>query len=127
MARDFEKNRGKLGVIHEHAHALYYAMDLQHDAEYNFVIEQGMPDIADIKDEYYQQLKSGVKEPKLKNKKFVTKYQGRIYQPNNTNDTAASLLREYISVGYETYVNDPVTLKQKDTMLYEFIRDYVRG
>ena len=51
-------------------------MDLQHDAEYNFVIEQGMPDIADIKDEYYQQLKSGVKEPKRKNKKFVSKYQG---------------------------------------------------
>lgn len=127
MARDFEKNRGKLGVIHEHAHALYYAMDLQHDAEYNFVIEQGMPDVKKIIDEYNIQLLSGIKEPKLKSNKFITAYQGRIYQPNNTNDTAASLLREYISVGYETYVNDPVTLKKKDHMLYEYIRDYMRG
>ena len=127
LPRNFEKGKGELIVIHEHAHALYYAMDLKNDARYNFVIEQGLPDIKKIKAEYYQQYKSGVKEPKLKNKKFLTKYQGRIYQPNNTDDTAASLLREYISVGYETYVNDPVTLKQKDYMLYEYIRDYMRG
>lgn len=54
-------------------------------------------------------------------------YQGRIYKPNNTNDTAASLLREYISVGYETYIAEPDILKQKDRMLYEYIRDYMRG
>ena len=95
--------------------------------EYNFVIEQGMPEIDDIIKQYYQQLRSGIKEPKLKLDKFITAYQGRIYQPNNTNDIAASLLPEYISVGYETYVNDPDKLKAKDNMLYMFIRNYMRN
>ena len=43
------------------------------------------------------------------------------------NDPLKMVHRSSISVGYETYVNDPVTLKQKDYMLYEYIRDYMRG
>ncbi len=127
LPRNFEKGKGELTVIHEHAHALYYAMDLKNDARYNFVIKQGLPDIDDIIGEYHKQLSSGIKEPKLKSKKFVTKYQGRIYLPNNANDTTASLLREYFSVGYETYIDNPNELKNKDNLLYEFIENHVRG
>ena len=61
-----------------------------------------------------------------KNPKFITSYQGRIYKPNYTNDTAASLLREYISVGYEKYIYNPKELKSKDNMLYTFIRNHMR-
>ncbi len=127
LPRNFEKGKGELTVIHEHAHALYYAMDLKNDARYNFIIERGLPDIREIRKEYRRQEALGITEPKLKSRKFATEYQGRIYKPNNTNDTAASLLREYISVGYETYIAEPDILKQKDRMLYEYIRDYMRG
>ena len=47
--------------------------------------------------------------------------------PNNADDTTASLLREYFSVGYETYIDNPNELRIKDNLLYEFIENHVRG
>lgn len=127
LARDFEEKRAGSTVVHEHAHALYYAMDLIHNKLYNKVVEDGLPDVEDIKIVYAQQRKAGIKEPKLKADKFVNTYQGRIYYNVNQPDTStAKLLKEYISVGYETYVYNPYGLKQRDPKLYNFIRQEMR-
>ena len=127
LARDFEEKKAGSTVVHEHAHALYHAMDLIHNKLYNEVVEDGLPDAEDIKIVYAQQRKAGIKEPKLKADKFVNTYQGRIYYNVNQPDTStAKLLKEYISVGYETYVYNPYGLKQRDPKLYNFIRQEMR-
>lgn len=128
LARDFEEKRAGSTVVHEHAHALYHAMDLIHNKLYNEVVEHGLPDMEDIIEEYGRQYLAGVKEPKLASDKFVTKYQGRIYYyDSRPNATTAELLKEYISVGYETYVYAPHSLMLKDPRLYDFIKREMRG
>ena len=128
LARDFEEKKAGSTVVHEHAHALYQAMDLIHNKLYNEVVEDGLPDAEDIIKEWDMQHSEGIKEPKLSSDKFITVYQGRIYgNANQPNATVAQLLKEYISVGYETYVYDPYRLKRKDPRLYNFIKCEMRG
>jgi len=60
-----------------------------------------------------------------KSDKFISPYQGRCYIDMSTFNWGENLspkyLLDYISVGYETYFNDPTLLREKDPKLFDYI------
>ena len=53
---------------------------------------------------------------------FITKYQGRTYikKENFAGKIKPKELKEYISVGYQTFVTNPSLLENKDKRLYDY-------
>lgn len=64
----------------------------------------------------------------LQNSKFISEYQGRLYEsPTDgifkagTMQINEDMLKEYFSEGYRAFYQEPSALKEKDPQLYHFI------
>lgn len=121
VRRDFEAGE----LIHEMAHVLETELSVYDDKRFINILRHGL---GDVDSDVFYDPKSFV-EPviRMDNKKFVTKYQGRIYMELGLRTKGGEfnhfVLGEYFSEGYKTYFLEPEKLKSKDPRLYRYIEE----
>lgn len=110
-------------IIHEYGHALEISLKLIHNKKYLNVRASGIDvnDLSKIDDDdttFMQQAWI------LNNPKFISRYQGRMYEHVGIIDDGKIVLdslMDYFSEGYRSYYQTPDILKEKDPELYDFI------
>ena len=112
-------------MIHEYGHALEISLDLIHNKKYLNVRASGIDvnDPSNVDDDnttFMQQVWI------LNNPKFISRYQGRMYEhvgiiDFSTGKINLDSLMDYFSEGYRAYYQTPDILKAKDPELYDFI------
>ncbi len=112
-------------MIHEYGHALEISLDLIHNKKYLNVRASGIDvnDSSNVDDDnttFMQQVWI------LNNPKFISRYQGRMYEhvgiiDFSTGKINLDSLMDYFSEGYRAYYQTPDILKAKDPELYDFI------
>lgn len=114
------KNARSGTFAHEFAHFASDKLNLYQNDEFLDALENSTKGAKLVEAEF-----NGVMNMAMESKCFVSKYQGRIYM---TPDEYAKFkvikskdLKEYMSVGYETYIFNPDLLYEKDKMLYDFL------
>ena len=114
-------------VIHEYGHALEISLDLRHNSKYISIRKSGI-DVEDFSKIVYDDSTYTQAIYLLQNSKFISEYQGRLYEsPTNgifkagTMQINEDMLKEYFSEGYRAFYQEPSALKEKDPQLYHFI------
>lgn len=112
-------------VIHEYGHALEYALKLEKDSTFVAIRESGI-DLADASKIVYDE--DTYTEPiwRMISDKFVSEYQGRMYESAGIYDGHTinlSSMKEYFAEGYREFYADPENLKAHDPALYDYIRE----
>lgn len=118
-------------ALHEYAHALEEALDLYNDPQFLAIRDKGLENLsaADILEDeknYSERVFF------LKSDKFVSEYQGRLYEnyaDNGIYDGKKVYLdgmREYFSEGVRVFYTDPRLLEKKDPDLYEYIKELMK-
>ncbi len=110
-------------IIHEYGHALEISLKLIHNKKYLNVRASGIDvnNLSKIDDDdttFMQQAWI------LNNPKFISRYQGRMYEHVGIIDDGKIVLdslMDYFSEGYRAYYQTPDILKEKDPELYDFI------
>ena len=111
-------------VIHEYGHALDRALKLERDATFIEIRKKGI-DVAAIDKIVYDE--DTFTEPiwRMTNDKFVSEYQGRMYESYGIYDGTEinlSSMKDYFPEGYREFFMDPDNLKAHDPDLYDYIR-----
>lgn len=111
-------------VIHEYGHALDRALKLERDATFIEIRKKGI-DVAAIDRIVYDE--DTFTEPiwRMTNDKFVSEYQGRMYESYGIYDGTEinlSSMKDYFPEGYREFFMDPDNLKAHDPDLYDYIR-----
>ena len=114
-------------VIHEYGHALEISLDLRHNSKYISIRKSGI-DVEDLSKIVYDDSTYTQAVYLLQNSKFISEYQGRLYEsPTDgifkagTMQINEDMLKEYFSEGYRAFYQEPFALKEKDPQLYHFI------
>lgn len=112
-------------VIHEYGHAPEYALKLEKDSTFVAIRESGI-DLADASKIVYDE--DTFTEPiwRMLSDKFVSEYQGRMYESAGIYDGHTinlSSMKEYFAEGYREFYADPENLKAHDPDLYDYIRE----
>ena len=114
-------------VIHEYGHALEISLDLRHNSKYISIRKSGI-DVEDFSKIVYDDSTYTQAIYLLQNSKFISGYQGRLYEsPTDgifkagTMQINEDMLKEYFSEGYRAFYQEPSALKEKDPQLYHFI------
>lgn len=114
-------------VIHEYGHALEISLDLRHNSKYISIRKSGI-DVEDFSKIVYDDSTYTQAIYLLQNSKFISEYQGRLYEsPTDgifkarTMQINEDMLKEYFSEGYRAFYQEPAALKEKDPQLYHFI------
>lgn len=114
-------------VIHEYGHALEISLDLRHNSKYISIRKSGI-DVEDLSKIVYDDSTYTQAVYLLQNNKFISEYQGRLYEsPTDgifkagTMQINEDMLKEYFSEGYRAFYQEPSALKEKDPQLYHFI------
>lgn len=114
-------------VIHEYGHALEISLNLRHNSKYISIRKSGI-DVEDFSKIVYDDSTYTQAIYLLQNSKFISEYQGRLYEsPTNgifkagTMQINEDMLKEYFSEGYRAFYQEPSALKEKDPQLYHFI------
>lgn len=119
-------------ILHELGHAWARMDRLYEDEEFLAVLADGLES-----ENWYHTL--SVPHPYVKGEyvytlespKFINKYQGRIYTKmidiDYSEPIPLELFQEYISVGFQTFFDDPELLKEKDEKLYNFLEVKLYG
>nr|DAQ63681.1 MAG TPA: minor capsid protein [Caudoviricetes sp.] len=114
-------------VIHEYGHALEISLDLRHNSKYIIIRKSGI-DVEDLSKIVYDDSTYTQAVYLLQNSKFISEYQGRLYEsPTDgifkagTMQINEDMLKEYFSEGYRAFYQEPSALKEKDPRLYHFI------
>ncbi|MFV8822481.1 phage minor capsid protein [Faecalibacterium sp. 9] len=114
-------------VIHEYGHALEISLDLRHNSKYISIRKSGI-DVEDLSQIVYDDSTYTQAVYLLQNSKFISEYQGRLYEsPTDgifkagTMQINEDMLKEYFSEGYRAFYQEPFALKEKDPQLYHFI------
>ena len=114
-------------VIHEYGHALEISLDLRHNPKYISIRKSGI-DVEDLSKIVYDDSTYTQAVYLLQNSKFISEYQGRLYEsPTDgifkagTMQINEDMLKEYFSEGYRAFYQEPSALKEKDPQLYHFI------
>lgn len=118
-------------VLHEYAHALEEALDLYNDPQFLAIRDKGLENLsaADILEDeknYSERVFF------LKSDKFVSEYQGRLYENYGDNGIYDGKkvyldgMREYFSEGVRVFYTDPRLLEKKDPDLYEYIKELMK-
>lgn len=124
------KGSNKFEVLHEIGHSLETKLDIYNNSEFIKILEENI-------DLYAMDT---IKEDNtfteiieiIENKKFISKYQGRIYDNDMYGNSRIDYkngkiniksLGEYFSEGYREYFQNPENLKEKDIKLYNFIKE----
>lgn len=116
-------------VIHEYGHALEISLDLRHNSKYISIRKSGI-DVEDFSKIVYDDSTYTQAIYLLQNSKFISEYQGRLYEsPTDgifkagTMQINEDMLKEYFSEGYRAFYQEPSALKEKDPQLYHFIEE----
>ena len=110
-------------VIHEYGHALEISLNLIHNEKYLKVRASGI-DVSDISQIDDDDKTFTERAWILNNPKFISRYQGRMYEHVGTMDDGKIVLdslMDYFSEGYRAYYQMPKLLNEKDPELYKFI------
>ena len=118
-------------ALHEYAHALEEALDLYNDPQFLAIRDKGLENLsaADILEDeknYSERVFF------LKSDKFVSEYQGRLYENYGDNGIYDGKkvyldgMREYFSEGVRVFYTDPRLLEKKDPDLYEYIKERMK-
>lgn len=112
-------------IIHEFGHVLADAYDIYDDKEFLDILADGL-DLGngfDVKSYYFEA--QNLRLYWISNPKFINDYQGRIYVGDDGFDYTAPIkpeqLKEYISVAFDAYFNNPELLKSKDKRLFDYL------
>ena len=110
-------------VIHEYGHILEISLDLIHNEKYLSVRAHGIniDDPSQIDDDETTFTEQAWI---LNNSKFISRYQGRMYNHVGILDDGKIVLdslMDYFSEGYRAYYQTPDLLVEKDPELYNFI------
>ena len=112
-------------IIHECGHILADAYGIYDDPEFIRILTDGL-DLSSgyvLEEEYVPEIDDFIFF--VRNKKFLSKYQGRCYIKMSDFDFNPPIdpkcMQEYISVAFEEYFNDPENLKKHDMKLYKYI------
>ena len=110
-------------VIHEYGHALEISLNLIHNEKYLKVRASGI-DVSDLSKIDDDDKTFTERAWILNNPKFISRYQGRMYEHVGIMDDGKIVLdslMDYFSEGYRAYYQTPELLKEKDSELYNFI------
>lgn len=118
-------------ALHEYAHALEEALDLYNGPQFLAIRDKGLENLsaADILEDeknYSERVFF------LKSDKFVSEYQGRLYENYGDNGIYDGKkvyldgMREYFSEGVRVFYTDPRLLEKKDPDLYEYIKELMK-
>ena len=110
-------------MIHEYGHALEISLDLIHNEKYLNIRASGI-DVNDLSAVDDDNTTFMSQTWILNNQKFVSRYQGRMYEHVGIIDDGKIVLdslMDYFSEGYRAYYQTPDILKEKDPELYNFI------
>lgn len=120
-------------VLHETGHAIEDFLQVYRMKEFAMVLENGIP-LEDISwrhfvvDDSFEKPIMRLSHPAVK--KFISLYQSRLFETaglihkkgGNWKFNPQSL-QEYFAEGYREYILNPENLKEKDVLLYKFIRE----
>lgn len=111
-------------VIHEYGHALERALKLEKDPAFVALRKKGI-DLADASKIVYDE--TTFTEPiwRMLNDKFVSEYQGRMYESAGIYDGHTinlTSMKEYFAEGYREFYVNPENLRLHDPDLYDYIR-----
>lgn len=111
-------------VIHEYGHALERALKLEKDPAFAVLREKGI-NLADASKIVYDE--TTFTEPiwRMLSDKFVSEYQGRMYESvgiYDGNTINLTSMKEYFAEGYREFYMNPKNLRLHDPDLYEYIR-----
>lgn len=114
-------------VIHEYGHALEIFLNLRHNSKYLDARKSGI-DVEDLSQIVYDDSTYTHAVYLLQNSKFISEYQGRLYEsPSDgifeagTMRINVDMLKDYFSEGYRAFYQEPAFLMEKDPALYHFI------
>ena len=110
-------------IVHEYGHALEYAMDIYRDPEFMRVMHKGLENIS-LDDIIYDEETFNIPIYRIKNDKFISAYQGRLYEKYGIysgDEISLDGMLEYFSEGYMEYVSNPENLKKHDPDLFAYI------
>ena len=111
-------------VIHEYGHALERALKLEKDPAFAVLREKGI-NLADASKIVYDE--TTFTEPiwRMLSDKFVSEYQGRMYESAGIYDGHTinlTSMKEYFAEGYREFYVNPENLRLHDPDLYDYIR-----
>ncbi len=125
------KNPSKHEILHEIGHAVETKYDIFNDNEFIEVLKSNITDMdilmAKTDNTTFEQAID-----LIENDKFVSKYQGRIYNfdmygkeryNSNNKEFNYKVLGEYFSEGFATYFTNDKLLLKKDKKLYNYIKE----
>lgn len=116
------KNASANEIIHEYAHALEEALNSYNDPNFKNIMAKGL-ESTNVNDIIWDDTTFVEPIYRIENKKFVSVYQGRLYEEYGIFDGTNVLLdgmRDYLSEGYAEYILNPDNLKRHDPDLYNY-------
>ncbi len=123
------KGANKYEVIHEIGHLIEDKLKIYNDSRLKNIIENTLKDFS-INDIVFdpETFTQGIF--RINNKKFITEYQGRIYQSAGFQTDNGKLnykaFKEYFSEGLRMYYQDNQLLKNKNIELYNYIKELMK-
>lgn len=116
-------NHSANDIIHEYAHALENAVDAYNDPKFLKILENGLENVT-IADIIEDEDTFMVPIYRIESPKFVSKYQGRLYEGfyMGGDSFTLSTMYDYFAEGYEAYIFYPQKLQERDPELFEYFR-----
>lgn len=124
LSNDLEQGE----AIHELAHVLERELNIYDRTEFVNILVDGLGEFDLLNIDYIPD-KYGKAIFVLNNPKFVSEYQGRLYEEvgfqKNDGQWNQYSLAEYFAEGYKEYILNPEKLKSKDKKLYDYIEGLI--
>lgn len=123
------KGSNKYEVIHEIGHTLENKLNIYNDSKFKSIINKTLKDLS-TNDIIFDPntFTSGIF--RIESKKFITEYQGRIYQSSGFTMKNGELnfkaFKEYFSEGLRMYYQDNQLLKNRNIDLYNYIKELMK-
>lgn len=122
------KGADKYEVIHEIGHILVDKLRLNNDSRFINIINNTLDNFTD-KDIIFDPETFSKQIFRIESKKFITEYQGRIYQNEGFTLGNGKLnykaFKDYFPEGLRIYYQDKELLKQKNIELYNYIKEFI--
>lgn len=114
-------------AIHEYSHALADAVGAYADPKFKAIMRKGLEDISPADIIYDEET---FKRPiyRIESNKFISKYQGRLYEEVGIYDgknISLDGMLDYFSEGYEEYIRNPDNLKEHDLDLFVYFEGII--
>lgn len=124
LSNDLEQGE----AIHELAHVLERELNIYDRTEFVNILVDGLGEFDLLNIDYIPD-KYGKAIFVLNNPKFVSEYQGRLYEEvgfqKDDGQWNQYSLAEYFAEGYKEYILNPEKLKSKDKKLYDYIEGLI--